>query len=122
LIDDRLNTDPSSPHPDGECRLYVQVFDAKEEQLVKTQYVEGDLPTLVNRHRTPADVYLRPMLRELGQEKLMLPDVRIARQVLTPAVHVDAAMRRQVENLVGKLDSGDFKERQSATADLKQLG
>lgn len=123
LVDDRTALDPSSNFPDGQCRLYVQVHDANtDDPIVDAQFAETDLGSLIAKHRAVADVYVRPMLRELGQERLMLPDVRVVRQVLAVQVQVDPAVMEQVRQLVGKLDSDDFAQRHAATATLKKLG
>jgi hypothetical protein len=123
LVDDRTAVDPSSTYPDGQCRLYVQVHDANtDDPIVDAQFAEPDLASLIAKHRAVADVYIRPMLRELGQERLMLPDLRVVRQVLAVQVKVDPAVMEQVRQLVGKLDSDDFAQRLAATAALKKLG
>lgn len=125
LIDDRMNPDVHGPHPNGECRLYLDISNtATEAPLYHKQVFEADFPSLVWNHRELCDQFVRPMLRDLGQERLMRPETAVARQVfaIQDSSPVDSKVSNQVRQLVAKLDSDDFKERRSASEKLKKLG
>jgi hypothetical protein len=125
LVDDRINPDKQSPHPNGECRLYIDISNTSTEaQMYHKQVFEADLPALLWSHRALCDQFVRPMLRDLGQERLMRIDTSVARQVLAGQSHkpADSAVSDEVRELVQKLDSDDFKERKSASEKLKDLG
>jgi hypothetical protein len=78
---------------------------------------------LRRRHPREVEMYLRPILRDYGQDrKLFAVDPRVAWQVLGANYTPDEQMVQRVRTILGKFDAEDFQQRQSAAAELKQLG
>jgi hypothetical protein len=83
-------------------------------------------PTFVElrqRHPRELETYLRPILRDLGQDhNAFAVDERVAWQVLGAAHEPDARAAEQVKAVLAQFDSDDFREREAALGQLKKLG
>ena len=83
-------------------------------------------PTFVElRRRYPRelDEYLRPILRDFGQETAVLsPDVASAWQVLAADWAPDSATVQQVKSLVQQINADAFADRRAALQSLHNLG
>ena len=65
--------------------------------------------------------YIRPLLRQLGQEQMFAPDARIAWQVLSDYWPADQEILRQVQAVLPELDHADFRQREKALDQLLKL-
>jgi hypothetical protein len=122
LIDDRTDAQVS-PASHGQCWLYVQINDADDDPISNLHFAARDFKTLVAQNRAVVDLYLRQGLRELGQERILLPDLSVARQALSvnePAS--DPKLNHQIEQYVARLDSANWGDRSAAMQSLRQLG
>jgi hypothetical protein len=86
-------------------------------------YARGrDFFALLREHPEEAGAHLRPLLRELGQEAVFAPEPQVAWQVFADRWTPDAKLKRQVEDLLPKLDAPDEPARQAATREVGELG
>ncbi len=83
-------------------------------------------PDLVSlRRQFPAETatYLEPVFRDLFADAVVFgPDHRLAWQVFFDQTTPDPQVTAQVKQVLARLDSDDFHERESAASDLKKLG
>jgi hypothetical protein len=122
LIDDRSDAQVS-PASHGECRLYVQINDAEDNPISNLHFTARDFKTLVAQNRAVIDLYLRQGLRELGQERILFPDLSGARQALTDNNPTsNPKLDHLVEQYVARLDSANWADRSAAMKSLRQLG
>ncbi len=84
--------------------------------------VSKDLQTLMRDHPAEANAYLRPVLRELGQEALFAPDRRLAWQVFAAQWQPEQRTMQAVRSLVSSLDDPKQAARDKATEALKRMG
>jgi hypothetical protein len=82
----------------------------------------ADFFTLVRQHPAVADTWLRPMFRELKQERVFAPDPLIAWQVFPELWTADPAISRKVKELLPVFEQDDFHARSQALLDLEKLG
>jgi hypothetical protein len=77
------------------------------------------------RRQFPADTarYLEPIFRSLHADAVVFDaDPRVAWQVFSAQAVPDLAVTGRVRQLLGQMDADDFHSRESAAAELKQLG
>jgi hypothetical protein len=80
-------------------------------------------PGLLRRHPREVAAYLRPLLRELGQEAVFVPDARVTWQVFADRLPPPAAStERAVAGLLPQLDADDGAAREAAGERLAALG
>jgi hypothetical protein len=92
---------------------------------VKIQLGANDFVQLRREHQPIVDQYLRPILRDYGQEAgvFAIPS-NVAWQVLggASATATDPQTAEKLRQILDRLDADDFRERQKAAADLKAMG
>jgi len=77
------------------------------------------------RRQFPADTarYLEPIFRSLHADAVVFDaDPRVAWQVFEAEATPDPAMVQRVRTILSQMDADDFRTRQAAAAQLKQLG
>jgi hypothetical protein len=124
-LDDETQTVQLLQHPDaadGEPRvsLYVQITGPTPVKVTRTANSVVDL-----RRLYPADVakYVDPIFRTLRQNGFLARiEPRLAWQVFADAYEPTPQLLSQVQALVAKLDAEQFRERESASAELEKLG
>lgn len=107
--------------PDG-VQLNVYAGDRTGRQNVAVNLSETDFVTLRRKHPREVNEHLRPLLRELKLENLFVVDTTTAWQVFADEWKRDDVLAAKVREQLVKLDSDSYKERESATASLMQLG
>ena len=83
---------------------------------------EPDFTALRRRHPRETERWLRPMLLELGQERLLAPDPAAAWQVLADDWPEDPAAREAVLRALPDLGAGDYHAREAAARKIADLG
>jgi hypothetical protein len=122
LIDRFGSVDDEGGIDTGGVRLIVSGFGLDGDRTVNVRLESRDLTTLRRQHPRLVNTYLRPVLRQLGQEQLLAIDERLAWQVLGGEQPVDPKAQQRVNELLPALDADAFAERQAAVEALKQLG
>ncbi len=122
LIDRFGSVDDEGGIDTGGVRLFVSGFGLEGDRTVNVRVEAPDLLTLRRQHPRLVNTYLRPVLRQLGEEALLAIDERLAWQVLGDERPADPRVEQRVRELVAKLDADAFAERQAAAEALKQLG
>lgn len=82
----------------------------------------SDFTSFVRDHPAETDQYVRPLLRELGQEAVFAPDQLLAWQVFSDLWKPDAAVTQHVQALLGGLNSPDYHQRDATLSALRELG
>jgi hypothetical protein len=106
----------------GAVQLVVSESAASKRSMTNVNLEAADFFELVCANPREAEQYLRPLLRELGQEEALAPDPLVAWQVFADRWHADPSTTAQVQQLLPKLDSDDFRIREKASRDLQDLG
>ena len=106
----------------GMIQLSVTEFRAPGAAVETLNYGSPDFFTFLRQHPREANMYVRPLLRELGQESVFAPEPMIVWQVFNDLWKPDPQIARRVEELLPKLNADDYHERDSALAKLQHLG
>jgi hypothetical protein len=93
--------------------------DAAPDQLNLTG---PDFSTFLRDHPQETERYLRPLLRDLGQEAVFAPDSLLAWQVFNELWRPEPAITRKVESLLPLLNAEDYHQRNRALEQLRALG
>lgn len=81
-----------------------------------------DFVRLCRTHWREVDEYLRPILRDYQQEaKVFAVPAEMAWQVLEADALPDPQVAARVEKIVSELDSEDFRQREKAVLELREL-
>jgi hypothetical protein len=102
--------------------LIVTEDDFPDRDRLNVYVHEVDFPTLVRGHPREVDAYLRPVLRELGQESVFAPDPAIAWEIFADEWAVPAKLKQDVAAQVAQLGASDAKAREAASQALARLG
>lgn len=86
------------------------------------QLAEADFDAFARTYPRETDAYVRPLLRQLGQEAALAPDPLMAWQVLGYPDAPDPRTARAVEALLPRLDDPDYRRRDAALAELMAMG
>ena len=105
-------------------RLLVHNSNLASDQRDIDLKLEADNFLELRRHYPrEVDAYLRPIIREFGQEAAVFAvDPKIAWQVLGQNFKPDDELRRRIDTLLAQLDADDFRQRQNALDQLNQIG
>lgn len=106
----------------GMIQLSVTDFRGPGGAAQVLNYVSPDFFTFVRQHPRQTNDFLRPLLRELGQESVFAPEPMIAWQVFSELWHPDPAIINQVRELLPALNADSYQARDSALAKLHHLG
>jgi hypothetical protein len=118
----RIMEQRSADMPDGgTVQLWVNQYGGGTQQPININIQAADFPTLVRENPNEADQYIRPLLRQLGQEQMFAPEARVAWQVLADYWPADEAIGKQVAALLPELDHADFRQREKALVQLVKL-
>jgi hypothetical protein len=82
----------------------------------------ADFQALLREHGPEVDEYVRPVLRQIGQQSALAPDGRVAWQVLADDWRPDPQLTRRAEQLLPALNAVDFHARDKALAELQAMG
>jgi hypothetical protein len=126
LISPGHTDDNDRPRREGadDRSVVVKVTEAGRvgHEPVHASAEEQDLFTLVRKHQGGVELYLRPVLRDLGQEALLAPEPALAWQVFAAQWNPSDALKKEVNAILPKLDAQGYAERESASKDLAKLG
>lgn len=118
----RIMEQRSPDMPDGgTVQLWVNQYGGGATQPVNLNIQAADFTTLVRENPNEVEQYIRPLLRQLGQEQMFAPDARIAWQVLSDYWPADQEILRQVQTVLPDLDHADFRQREKALDQLLKL-
>ena len=81
-----------------------------------------DFYSFIHEHPAQTEQYVRPLLRDLGQESVFAPDDTIAWQVFSELWKPDAKVIQRVHQLLPSLNSDDYRIRNEALVQLIQTG
>jgi hypothetical protein len=81
-----------------------------------------DFTTLLHEHPQEVEEFLRPMLRELGQEAVFAPEPLVAWQVFADQWSLPEKLSADVSALLPSLDADDAAVRERASKQLADLG
>ncbi|HEX4125657.1 MAG TPA: hypothetical protein VHY37_13090 [Tepidisphaeraceae bacterium] len=107
----------------GAC--HVMIMDQTHAGGMRTpplNWTSDSFSAFVREHPVEAELNLRPLFHELGQDAALAPDPMLAFQVFSDQWTPTAAMTTQVNTLVTKLGGGDFHSRTHAQSQLTALG
>jgi hypothetical protein len=118
----RLAEQRNAGLPDlGSIQLWVIQSSSSGRAPVSISVQEPDFATLLRNHPNEVETYVRPLMRQLGQEHMFAPDWRMAWQVLADYWQPDDGVGKQVASVLPGLDDADFRRREQAVAELVQL-
>ena len=105
----------------GRVTLLVHDYnDARSGQSVNQQ--AADFNALLREHPAEADTFVRPLLRDLGQEAVLSPDPAIAWQVFSDRWAPDETVGRKVAALLPAMNDRNYHTREKVVADLQAMG
>jgi hypothetical protein len=113
---------PARSGPSNFIRLSVATSSVNNVQSDQLTFVSPDFNAFVQNRPDETMRYLRPLLRQLGQEMVFAPDQRVAEQVLGSLRRVDPVAQKQVMALLSELDDPNYRVRNAASTKLKTLG
>ena len=128
FLDNRLHmvqiTQMRGPQSNGVGMFQLMISDvtspgAAPEQL---NFDAPDFFTFVREHPREAEQYVRPMLREIGQEAVFAPEELLAWQVFSDLWKPDPLATRRVKALLSGLDAEDYRVRDATLRQLARLG
>lgn len=108
----------------GGGSLQLIVTDAKVAGAAPTQlnFEAPDFFTFLREHPHEANQYLRPLLREVGQEAVFAPEPMVAWQIFSDLWKPDARSTQKVQELLPRLDDPNYQVRNDALRKLHSLG
>ncbi len=106
----------------GSITLAVNESTPRSGSPVNLNLEADDFFAFLHNYPQESEKYLRPLLREVGQEGVFAPDALIAWQVFSDSWHAPAEALLKVNALLPQLDSPDFHRRQKASQSLQALG
>jgi hypothetical protein len=114
----------ATPDPPGErVTLRVTPPQTGPRPPDEIRISAGNFAELLRKDPARAERHLAPMFRQFGQDvALFRIDAQIGWQLFPDAAEVDPKTESRVLNLLAKLNVGDYRERELATAELEVLG
>jgi hypothetical protein len=113
---------PAQSGPSNFIQLSVSTSSVNSGQSEQLTYTSPDFNLFVRNRPDETTKYLRPLLRQLGQEMVFAPEQRIAEQVLGRQRRVDPNVVNQVTDLLAQLNDSHYHIRSAASTKLKSLG
>jgi hypothetical protein len=122
IVQDPPGTPLTADQPS--VRFLVRIWtDADEEPDVDLMLEADNFTELRRRYPRELESYLRPILRELGQDQAIFAvDPRVAWQVLGSDFVPDAKLTAQVNAALDNFNADDFRQREAALQELRRLG
>ena len=110
--------------PDEALRLLVRNVDLDSgDATLDVRIAAPDLQSLRRKYPRETSQYLRPILDDMEQlSPLFSADERAAWQVLGSAPELSLAATQRLADVLTRLESDKFSDRQKAQRDLKALG
>ena len=120
----RFRMSPPDPEEETDDRIILSMNEVgrSRDAAPEVNIAATDFSNLLREYPTEVNHYLRPMLREIGQEALLAPDVSLAWQVFSEEWQPDDRTRNTVKALVAQMDDADRSQRDKATEQLKSMG
>ncbi len=115
----------ADPGADAPVVLRVQVIPEGEGsgKIVREKYLGNGLSDLRRKYPAEYERYLRPAMREFGQEEVVFGvEDKMGWQVVSDTWSPPAGLGEKVDELVGQLNSDDYSTRAAAQKGLKQIG
>jgi hypothetical protein len=106
----------------GSIHLTVNEVGRDGSSPVNVELQGNDFFSLLHNHPGECEAFVRPLLRELGQESIFAPDPLVAWQVFAETWKPDPAVDHQIQGLLPSLNSDDFHLRWQASRELEKLG
>ena len=124
LIQDPPPAGGEASGPEDPVRLTIQKqSDPPQIGDVNLKFSAPTFVELRRRYPRELDQYLRPILRDFGQESTVLsPDIASAWQVLAADWTPEPATVQQVKSLVQQTNADAFSDRRAALQSLHNLG
>jgi hypothetical protein len=128
LTDGRFNqvilTQSHGPQSNGATSLQLIVTDAKVAGAAPTQlnFDAPDFFSFLREHPQEANQYLRPLLREVGQESVFAPQAMVAWQIFSDLWAPDPQVTRKIQDLLPLLEDENYRVRNEALWKLHGLG
>ncbi len=97
-------------------------LDASDGNAKTIELHEPDFITFRRRHVRETEAFLRPILRELGQEAVLAPDAAAAWQVLADDWPESPDVRAKVIAQLPDLGNDDFRRREAAAHSIAATG
>lgn len=103
-------------------RMQITHFEDPERNLTAAVSAQSFVE-LRRQHPREVDTYLRPIIRSMGQEgRVFGAKPEVAWQVLGSRYTPDPKLIERLSTILARLDADDFRQREAAAAELKQLG
>jgi hypothetical protein len=103
-------------------QLLVSQSGEEGQSSVSISVEANDFFELARTNPKEVEAWLRPLLRDLGQEEALAPDPLVAWQVFADKWMPDELATRRVQAVLPRLDSDDFRIREAASRELLNLG
>lgn len=118
---------PPAAAPDSDdpaVVLYLSRFNKRTNQSeLNLRRAANTFRELCTKYPDETNRYLRPIFADYGQDvDVFSPGSRAAWQVMSEYFRPDDAQRKQVAELLAKLDAEEFQDRLAAQNQLKKLG
>lgn len=106
----------------GLVQLAITDSGAANQAPQQLNFESPDFFTFIHEYPQQTEQYVRPLLRELGQEAVFAPDPMVAWQVFSDLRQPDPRMAQKVRQLLPRLDADDYHVRNAALTQLQRLG
>jgi hypothetical protein len=105
-------------------KLYISRRNSTDDKAeVELTLTAPTFAQLVLDHPREVDEFVRPILRDFGQEAAVFaPDPKAAWQVLADDATLDPAIVERVNAAALKLDAESFRDREAALTALQEIG
>jgi hypothetical protein len=97
-------------------------FNVAGTGIETVSLTEPDFATLRRQHPRETERWLRPMLKELGQERMLAPDLAVAWQALADDWPDDTNARDTLHEALPDLGAADYHTREAAAKRVADLG
>lgn len=117
-------TQQKPPLSSGSGLVQLMITESRNQGVAPQQInLEGaDFFSFVREHPQETDAYVRPLLRELGQEDVFAPDQMVAWQVFSELWKPVPSAAQRVNELLPMLGSDDYHARDMGLLHLMQMG
>ncbi|HVT87967.1 MAG TPA: hypothetical protein VHD56_03870 [Tepidisphaeraceae bacterium] len=114
---------PNPIDPPATPELPVRLIVSNENPHLRIRLAATDFISLRAQHPDEIDQYVRPIARELHQERTMFALPRsLGWQIVGMDYTPDEVTAARILKIITRLDADDFHERQQAVEELKRFG
>lgn len=107
---------------DGVAQLTVNEYGTANPAPRSFTLRAADFYTLLRDNPREAEEFVRPLLRDLGQESVFAPDVLVAWQVFSDTWKADERITDRIKGLLPDMASNEYRLREKAVAELEGMG